>query len=450
MKLDFRLALYISGGLSLTILLISVAVFANRLRSVYDTLTENTKRALISFAMSGIFLAMVPLQAIFSPRLVSLWLPAFLCSLIISELHLFSESRTVILGGTIVSVCIGIAVVLETILRLQVDLIPVILIAGLSSLLLAATILGGYLVKTNPSPFTVSIFLLVLVFIGTWISASLGNVATNPEYFMLEAAPLLITAAVLGTILRPWRLIISVALVLLGIVTAISIIIPAAIAGEVAIWMYVICAVFAGLACVLPLNYFIKQALDTGTRTPLYTSITLISVALLAITHSNAWSIALEFGVWDINLLYVDWVIGVVAVLSFTLSSASLLYSERITNLVIDGFVFGGVVFLTLGHPFVSAGRYQLNPLYLPLSFVIASGIVGFILVAYKLRKAGSGGAASRFILFSFASLSVGVVAMFSDIFPLPLTLSLIVAPGIMLIAASPYRPQVFGGKEAQ
>ncbi|MFO7837546.1 MAG: hypothetical protein R6V83_12965 [Candidatus Thorarchaeota archaeon] len=446
--LDFMLTLYLSGAVSFAVLIASVIVFGNRLRSIYHTLTQNTKRSLVAFGISGVFLGLVPIQAIVYPALVPVWLTAFLSSLITSELYLYAESLTTLRIGVSAAFLVAFTVIVETLLRTQRELTPIALIAGLGSLLVSAAALGIYLLKESPSPFTGSIVVLIIIFVGTLLSANLGDVPAYPEYFMMESAPLLLTAAVLGTILKPWRLIVTVFLTLLGIVTAIALIIPAIIAGDIFIWPYVICAVFAGLACVFPLNYFIKQAVDTGTRTPLYVSFTLISVALLAITHSNAWSIAVEQGAWDLNLLYVDWIIGVVAVISFTLSSISLLYSERITNLIIDGLIFGGTALLALGHPFVSDGRYQLSPLYIPLSFLIAAGIIGFFVVAYKLRRAGSGGAASRFILFSFASLSVGIVAMFSDRFPFPLTLILLVIPGLMLVVASPYRPKGLSLKE--
>jgi hypothetical protein len=163
-------------------------------------------------------------------------------------------------------------------------------------------------------------------------------------------------------------------------------------------------------------------------------------VGLLAITHANAWAIAVEMGQWDPGLLYVDWIIGVIAVMSFTLAGLSSVMSQKITGYILDIELLIASSFVVLGHPYIQAQRYGLQPLYIPLAGIILIGVIAHVYSARAIARAGSSSAARRFILFIMASLGIGVVAMFSDVIPYGAVLFLIILAALMLILSGPRR----------
>ncbi|TFG13871.1 hypothetical protein EU537_05270 [Candidatus Thorarchaeota archaeon] len=438
--MDFQLSLTISGIVSFVFLVGAATIFSMRLSRVFDDLTHETKRALSFFGASLLSMGMIGLQALFVPQLVTIWVALMLCLLVISQSYLFARSKRNLNISIIVSLLIFFMILVETFLRLYISFTPTALIIGLSVLMLAAGGMGIVLVVRTPSPFTGSMLILLVVFVVTWISASSGTVASNPEFFMLEVAPIAIAASILAATLKPWRYIIIYFLAIFGAIASISLVIPALIAGDFFIWTYTLIAPLAGISVIIPLDFFLEQVQELKTRTPQFISITLIGVGLLAITHANAWAIAVEMGEWDPGLLYVDWIIGVVAVMAFTLAGLSSVLSQKITGYILDIELLIASSFVVLGHPYIQAQRYGLQPLYIPLAGIILVGVLAHAYSARAIARAGSSSAARRFILFIMASLGIGIVAMFSDVIPYGAVLVLIVLAALMLLLSGPRR----------
>ncbi len=441
--MDFQLSLTISGIVTIALLFAASILFASRLSKVFDDLTHETRRALSFFGFSLISMGMIVVQALVLPGLVTIWVALVLCLLVISQSYLFASGKKFLHSSILVSFIIFLAITVETIFRLSVSIIPIALIVGMSTLLVAATGMGIYLLVKAPSPFTGSIMVLLITFIITWLSASSGAVATNPEYFMLEVTPIAIAASILAATLKSWRYIVIYSLGALGFIISISLAIPAFLAGDFFIWTYTLIAPIAGISVIVPLDFFLSQVEELKTRTPQFISLTLIGVGLLAVTHANAWAIAVERGAWDTNLLYIDWIIGVIAVMAFTLAGLSSVLSQRATGYIVDIQLFIATIFFILGHPFIQAGRFQLQPLYVPLAGIILIGVVSHVYSARAIARAGSPTAARRFIMFIMASLGIGIVAMFSDIIPFGVVIILLVSVAMLLILSAPRRQSV-------
>lgn len=266
----------------------------------------------------------------------------------------------------------------------------------------------------------------------------------------------------LASIQRPWRLMISLSLGFFAFMTGGSIIVAAVVSNtlqDFPIYVYVSVATFAACSILVPLGYFIDQAVVTRARTPFFMSLTIISISLLASTHANAWSIAVTRGnwesapadwlsllttalvayeSWDAALLYIDWAIGLAAVFTFSLAALSSTFSEKAIGFTIDALLFLVSALLVLGNPLVHAGRWELLPLYIPVLVVLILGIFAFLGVARDMRKSGSGNAGARYLRFVFAALGMGIVAMFSDRLMFGVVPVLLVGAGLLLLNSTP------------
>jgi hypothetical protein len=443
--MDFALSFYIAVVLSSLEVFLAACVYALRLRNTYRKVSPQTARALIMVLVAGVSLGLLELQVIIEGSLTTLWEILLLGSLLLAQLSLIvSSERRFRLLAAVISFVIAAAAVDEVYAFLVLGPVvqPLTTVVIPLGLFLCTTIAGLYLIRISPSAFSVSILAATILGLMNEVAFEINIPGLSPQFFMLVAAPAVLVAAILGSILKPWRRIISLAIVLLAVTVGVSLAVPAYLDGNVEIWAFALVAAFAGSCTVLPMEFFVDQAQVTRAKTPTYISYTLVFVALLAITHSNNFAIAFSgiFGpdVWDPAILYLDWIFGVFGVSTFLMAAISANVSEQIRNGSRD-FVLGfGIILATLGHPFVEDGRYTLNPLYIPVLVLILLGFVGLSRVALQLYRTGSGRAGARFESFMFASLAIGIVAMFADRIPLLLLVPLMIGAGLMLIASSP------------
>ncbi|RDE11293.1 MAG: hypothetical protein C4K47_10115 [Candidatus Thorarchaeota archaeon] len=449
--MDFTLSLYVAVVISSLEVFLAAGVYTLRLRSTYRKVSSQTVRALLIFLIASLVMGVLEIQSVIETFLAPIWIAVLFGLLLIAQMSLIvsSDRRFWTLSAVIF---LGIAVVavntVYTFLTSGVIEQP-LTVAVLASFLVCAVTAGLYLMKVSPSAFTVSIMALILLALIAAVSVAIQVPTLLPQYFVLVAAPAVLTAAILGSFLRPWRRIITLSIVLLALTVGISLALPAYIGGDVDIWAFATVAAFAGGCTVLPMEFFIDQAQSTRAKTPTYISYTLVFVALLAITHSNNFAIAysgiIGYDVWDPSILYIDWIFGVSGVCAFLMAAVSANVSEQIRNASRD-IAFGFcTILLTLGHPFVENGRYVLDPLYVPVMILILLGFLGLSRVAIQLYRTGSGKAGARFESFMFASLAIGIVAMFANRIPLLLLVPLMIGAGLLLIASSPRGFVVFG-----
>ena len=451
--MDFALSVLISGIISSILLFIGVIIFFSRLRQVSDQLTGATKRSLRSFGIASFFLSFVGPTGLVVPSFVPVWITCVFLGLIVSQLFLAVDDENKVQRIGIVLFALVSILVVEGIARILISpypLPPIMLIITLPSLLLIA--FGGslYVLKESPSPFTLSMFIIIVFTLIAAITATLGFISATPQYFILQVLPIVVAAGVLSSMLRPWRNIITLSLLSLILSVGPALFLPAFIAGDTTIFLFTISLTFALVCLIIPLGFFLRQAIQTRATTAFYISLSLISIALLALTHGNNFSIAnSDLGpLWDEGILFADWFFGLLAVSAFTMASIASSFSPTIRHAsreVIIGFAIG---LLVLGHPYVRwvevdgvlIQRWELDPLYLGIMAMLAVAFLVFFKLSYQLWKAGSGRAGLRFVFFMFAALFLGIVAMFADNIPIDFLVPLLLLAGVMLVLSVPQR----------
>ena len=75
---------------------------------------------------------------------------------------------------------------------------------------------------------------------------------------------------------------------------------------------------------------------------------------------------------------------------------------------------------------------------YIGVIIPLIIGFVSFLNVVYKLSKAGAAMAGARFLAFMFASLFLGIIAMFADVIDINIIAILMVTAGLLMIGSSP------------
>lgn len=438
--MDFNLAMTISGLVSAGILVAALATLIGRLRSVYEQVTVSTRRTLILFGFATLCLGMIVLSFEFIPNMLRLWWVLFFVFMIMSQIHILTKSTAAIRGAAVFVTAFSIPIMGSVVLEPSFE--AVMLPAGVVVFGVLAVALAFRLARISQTPFTGSILVVTLLSVFTIVLIQLGVLVAEPRYFIILSLPLVVSSSILFSMLKPWRWIIIGSLGLFVISTAIPIAIAAIMAGDFFIWSYVLVASIAGACAIAPLNFFMTEAINTRARTPAYLSLVLIGLTLLAVSHANAWAIAQQFGSWDRNILFIDWIIGVFVVAAFVQSGASAVMSDRGRLITRESLIMVSAAFVMLGNRNLYVLETELDILYVPLGVFIAIGVVLFAVVSARVRRAGNTPAALRFFFFVVAALFIGLIAMFSDIFfdigLYSVMLGMLVISGLMLLASSP------------
>jgi hypothetical protein len=326
------------------------------------------------------------------------------------------------------------------------------MIVALSVLVVASVVGAVYVLRESPSPFTASMIVILVFTILAGLGAVYIDTIANPHFFLLLTTPVLVAAGVVGSLLRPWRNIITTTMLGLIISTGPALFISALITNNTIVFLFSVSLTFALICLIIPLAFFLQQAVDTRATTAFYISLALVSIGLLALTHGNNYAIAnSSVGVWDEGILYIDWFLGLLGVGAFTMSAIASSFSVSIRHVAREIIIGFSCILLALGHPFVRwhdvfgdgtlvIQRWELDPLYLGIFALLIVAFAVFFKLSYQLWRAGSGRAGLRFVFFMLAALFLGIVAMFADLIPLDLILPLFLLSGVMLILSSPQR----------
>ncbi|MFW9921620.1 MAG: hypothetical protein ACFFED_18610, partial [Candidatus Thorarchaeota archaeon] len=273
--MDFNEALYASGTVIFTVLIISLSIYVSRIREIYNQVGEGTRKALWGYGSSGIGMAIATLVGLVPElRFLITGVGAFfLGSIVFAQVWvLFPPKRAKI--STAVIIALIAAVFVDNFLRREFPTFPMyLMMIGLTILLLGSLFFSILLIRESPSTFTVSIFVMLLLYMITWVVGSTYWIFENPEFFVLQTIPLVVAAAIFGSIRRPLRHTLSTFIILLMITIDLPLLDVSFRSGEWMIWAYVAVEAFALLCLIAPLNYFLEQAALTENRTPRYLSL---------------------------------------------------------------------------------------------------------------------------------------------------------------------------------
>jgi hypothetical protein len=317
---------------------------------------------------------------------------------------------------------------------------------GLTIYLVSAFLFSFILIRETPSAFTGSIMLILVLYVVTAVTAGTYFIFDHTEYFIIQSLPILVSAAVFGSVNRPWRTMVTLFIVFTAIAMTGGLVLGALLADPIE-WltlMFVIPAALAGLALVAPMNYFIEQAVKTGTRTPQFISVVLATVSILTLTHSNSFAIYISQGnIWNEFFVWSDVILGSIAIIAFLIAGASASFGEGAYIVTRELGVMFGTAMIVLGFPVIrgwpSETVWRAAVLYPYLVIAMIVGILLFARTSYRLHKAGATRAAQNLMTFVFAALIIGVVTMFSDqlsIFVVMLMLA--IAAGLALASSPP------------
>ncbi|TXT57935.1 MAG: membrane protein of unknown function [Candidatus Thorarchaeota archaeon] len=453
--MDFVLSLTVSTIFSALLLFISFGIYLVRLRKILPNITQATANSLQLFALSLFFLALVATFLQHAQVIAVSAISLMFGTLIASFLQLvIDDSKKMKISLGAISTIVGLMTI-ESFLRVTISVPPFFLSIGLPILMIISLLLSLYLVKESFSPFSVSGLLLVFSYIiaGFLFAVSeLGGfpifiLYLNPKYFFLQVLPFVIGAAILASLLRPWRYMVLLGILFFTYTIGLGIMIPAFVDGNILIFQTMLLLTIATTFILIPLDFFLGQVSESKAKTPRYISITLVFVAIISIAHTMNYSFYLSYlGNFDEGLLYFEWILGVSSACTFFLAAASVGFSKRAQILVRESLIAYAAVLFTLGFPFVRLVQYEdtlitvfeWDTLFLLLFFLIFAAFFVFFGVARKLIRAGAPQAAVHFMTFMFASFGFAIVAMFIELFPIRILTFSIIGIIILLILGTP------------
>ncbi|NWF94624.1 MAG: hypothetical protein HXY34_00605 [Candidatus Thorarchaeota archaeon] len=439
--MDFDLAFQVGALLSVVIISATTVSFLLTLRGIRKRVTTNTFVALLLFAGACVFLTVSVVMSAFVQGTVvqrPVLMAFFLCT-INCAIHVGTSSRrlpqlglAITLGVTALTVAFTATTPTET---------SPVLIAATAVVFSTSLLLAIWLVLTAYSPFTVGLVLLNVSFLLSWATIIQGLVAEGQQAFMLIFLPVVVSGSVLGSLLKPWRRAVMLFTLFALLLTCIPIAMSALLTSSIIdVWLFALGALFVGLVAIAPLEYFVEQATEGGTRIPRYMAVMMIVIALLAASHSVVFGLIETLGTQPEAVLFVEWIMGLVGVVCFTMAAHySLLKPQAFAALRLILISFSSVL-LVLGNYYVRGGRWVYDTIFPYLALMIVIGIIGYLIVAQRLRAAGAGRAGRNFVVFSLMALMYAIVIFtIEDLGPI-LGAGLTVLCGVMLAASSPIR----------
>ncbi len=450
--MDFSLTLITAVYLAAAITVVAAATYGRRLWQIRDALSTPTYRALAWFGMAGLALVFTAVVGVLMPSLDFVAYGLVYALLLVASLNLvITDTRRLkwAVGAVhTVLVVLGVSWLLSPLHDLLV-----LQMLSLTGLFVACVVVGIVFLRASPSMVSVSNLAVAIVTLISWVYVRSGLRDMHPEYFLLLVLPVSMVASMMFSIRRPWRRTITYFIVITMTLNGIALLVPAASDGQTEIATYAALSMVVGLTMGLPLDYFIYQAVSTRARTPIYISMTLAGTAMLVMTHCVNYAIAhSHIGYWDSWIMFVDWVLGLFAVLSFIVAGVAASFSPSVRNAAREVMIVVGFVMATLGLPSLRFQEHKgtmyevwnLNSLYPVMLVLIGIGFLVFFRVMYQLWKQGALGVAARFMAFMVGSLSLGLVAMFADVFGIEVLTILVVGACVLLFVVSPHSLDIF------
>ncbi|MBD3408348.1 MAG: hypothetical protein GF411_19650 [Candidatus Lokiarchaeota archaeon] len=439
--MDFSQTIFISGLVTFAATLFSIVIYGRNIREIITEITPNTRRALMTYGAAGISMAFVPFFAVHSTmtHLVMGNSAIFLGLLFLTQINILYPNKKLanylkIIIILLMASSVAISAYLRFVLPPTIGILMVTLLFFLGGGIISSIVL----VRENPTVFSVSFLVLELVFVVAWLVSASGWLFVNPEFFIINALPLLLGASIFASIRKPVRTMLTIFLILTAFTIGSSLVIVSFQSGETIITLYSQAAILSGLAMIIPLNYFIQQAQETGTKAPRYIALVIGALSLMIMTHALSFSIYQSEGAWNQYFVWFDVVLGMFAVGAFVLAGVVMNFGNTAYSYSREFLNIYGSAIVCFAFPDVIGGRYEQEVLWLFIGFGIAAGMLLFIRTSIRIARLGAGTAAFRFILFITSALAVGIVSMFSDNFPFGIVLALLAFSVILSLANSP------------
>ena len=444
--LDFDKVLIDSGSVIIVILLVSLLIFASRVRNIYSDIGLGTRRALTAYSMTGIAMALATFFGVHeSFRFMITGTGAFfLGAIVIAQAWiLFPTSRAK--QSTVITTFIIVGVFANNFLDEFFGIPLYFMMIGLSILLVASVYLSIVLLRENPSTFSASLLVVLLLYMATWVIAATDWTFNHPQFYILQVIPLIVAATVFSSVRRPWRRTLATFILYFSITLGLPMLVDAFRAESWVIFYFVGIEIFTALCLMAPLEYFLEQASQTGARMPLYLGAVVTFIALLVSTHSLSWALFISQRlVWNQYLVWVDVVLGSCAIIAFMLAAASSFYGDWVQTFTREAMIIFGTSAAFLTFPLTQPVTITNEYVWTTIGVIIAIGTLMFVRLAIRIARAGGVAAAGRLMMFIISALMIAIVSMYSDNIPpvppaIPITAILILLlAGVMALLSSP------------
>ncbi|MFW9975256.1 MAG: hypothetical protein ACFFDQ_08335 [Candidatus Thorarchaeota archaeon] len=435
--IDFDKALIDSGTVIILILILSLLVFARRIREIYSDIGSETKRALFAYSMTGVAMALEIFLIMNEPLMFMITGTGafFLGAIVIAEVWiLFPTPRAK--QGTVITTLIIVGVFASNFLEGFFGFLFYFMLIGLSTLLIVSIYLAVVLLRENPSTFSASLLLVLILYMLTWIIAATDWTFAHPQYYVLQVIPLIVAATVFSSIRKPWRTTMSSFILFFTVTIEMPLIIASIRAGAWPTFYFVIVELFAALCLIAPLEYFLAQAEQTRARMPLYLGAVVTFIALVVSTHSLSWSLYInQRFAWNRYLVWVDVVLISCAIIAFMLAAASSFYGDWVQTFTREVMIIFGTSAAYMTFPLTQPTTVYNDLVWMAIGLVIAIGTLLFIRLSVRIARAGGIVAARRLMMFIISALMIAIVSMYSDIIPPEPPATPVIAISILLLA---------------
>ncbi|MHA1247030.1 MAG: hypothetical protein ACTSPE_06860 [Candidatus Thorarchaeota archaeon] len=442
--MDFVTVVQIGATLSLAVLAVSLTVFLRRVATVRGKVTSTTFRALIFFGISSFMIGVIVVVAAFTNDLTAQRVPItiFVVTAMASIAHIATDDRRVHHAMYVTAMVLLLAAVTVP-LYLPPHTTRQLMFFSLFVSFIMVMILSIWVFWSSPSPFTGSLVALGTSFIVVWGVIATVGIAGNMELMPVIFIPIAIASAVLASILKPWRMILTLFTAVYAVVNLVSLGVNALMSSEFFTFGFVAAAAIAALATIVSIDFFAEQATSTQAVVPTYVTVSLIAVSMLFVIHSMEWAFAYPLlTLW--TFIWAEWILANVTIASFMLAglatfmSKSIRHARRIVLAITTTLI-------VLGSDFASAGRWTVEALIPFVLAELAIGVYAYVRTARRLRNLGAKRAASHFLAFMSSIVLGALVVLVSFEIPPVLTMGLFVMIALALTQSSPRKPKLLG-----
>ncbi|MDF1540458.1 MAG: hypothetical protein P1Q69_16300 [Candidatus Thorarchaeota archaeon] len=430
--MDFTEALNMAGQVIVIILFSNLMIYFTRIREITADITPGTKRALYSYGFAGFGMIAASVVSI-TPEYRFLMMSAgaiVLGFIMYAEMYILYEKKKASIGGNVTLLLMVLSLAGTLAGEFINPVFDILNMASLTILLIGSLVFTVALLRENPTTFSISLFAVLISYLATWVIGIVGWTFANPEYFIIQILPLIVAAAIFGSVRRPWRRTLALLIMLTNFSVLTPLILTSFYSGEVLIWGVLAVGMIAGLALLAPLDYFVLQATKTGSLTSRYLAIVVSFIALLVISHGLSWAVYQTNGVipnvsWDPYMIWFDAVIGSVAIIAFILAPRPSLFGDWTYSTSREIMIVYGTIISLLAFPLVQG-------------VVIIIGFIMYFVIGYRLYKAGAGRAARNLLVFVVAAIIIALATMYSDEIPLYMVISSLIIGAILALLSSP------------